>query len=632
MALGSDSNGKPPLVPTPPTPREFLLPLPPFDEEGGSFFSLSTRGAKEFLLSGRGRGGDPRVRWEDPVRSNPKVSGSKWEPKGNPPTRDPFVPLYVSEIAQGVDMAVARPAAVRCRKKNGKKWKVCGGWIGTYKEGGEVVCIAHAAGIDSESNDGDEDLEFQVRNEGKNHPWRVAQLVETRNLHALVQEMEKCTLGRSCSGRIEWEFGWRTSKRANGNLNQAFRVAVLTVKWDDHEDRPPPFGQQISNECDTGTPFTVQCTPFDESSPLFAGSHLGGTLSNTWYTNDAAILYCLDIKALPGMEGSLMLDEKGKAMGMLMLPLQKRGSHVELPLATPILTLASTLPELFHGFSLSSRETTLEDPSSTVSRATDSVVLVAGTTFASGIVLGEKGWILSSAHAFPSTEAAEHPVQALSIRVQRTDTRGVPHFSWHRGVLFWKSVPSLDTALVKILNPPGCMKGIPFPLRDDYHVGKHVWVIGHAHFGSTLELPPSIYGGTISSIEEDAGGFPTVIQTTANIHPGCSGGALVDSDGRLVALVAGNSVHKTGRALPHLNFCVPFTLLRSIVNVAVSAIEDEQKMIQLMAAQQKWASYPSVFDLQRGKAMHEEQTAETDLPPALARFLKNNKFELRSKL
>ena len=542
-------------------------------------------------------------------------------------------PGYVSETDGGVDMAVACPAAVRCRRKGEEKstWKVCGGWMGTCQNGGQVMCIAHAAGIVEPSQDGNEGVEWEVRKEGKHHSWMGAKLVEIKPIGPIIQELEKCRRNRSISERMQWEFGWKTSVRTNGNLRQVFRVAILQVLWNQQESIPATFAQQLSCEGSPGTPFTVRCTPFDASSPLFSESHLVGIVSNTWHAQNDTILYMLDLKALPGIEGSLMLDEKCQAMGMLMLPVQKKGSQFELPLAAPTRILATALPELFEGSTISHNLITQKNASHTIFSLLDSIVLISGPTFASGIVLGE-GWILSSAHAFPDINGASQPEQAIQVRVQKTDSLGRPHFSWHKGILFWKSVPSLDAALLKLLNPPRHLKGLSCLQKDDYQIGKHVWIIGHAHPQSTLNLPSSIYGGTISSVEKDADGLPTVVQTTANVHPGCSGGALVDSNGDFIALVAGNSVHKTGHTLPHLNFCVPFSMLRSIVSAALSGIEDDQKMNQLLKAQQKWAQYPSVLDLGRRKSAENQLERERDLPPALARFLRNNKFQLQSKL
>lgn len=542
--------------------------------------------------------------------------------------------MDVSETQGGVDMAVACPAAVRFRTKGEErsKWKVCGGWMGTCQGGGQVMCIAHAAGIAEQSQHGNTDFVWEVRKEGKHQSWMGAKLIQIRLVGQIIQEVEKCRRNKSISERMQWEFGWKTSVRMNGNLHQVFRVAILQVQWNQRENIPATFSQQVSYKGAPGTPFTVRCTPFDASSPLLSGSHLVGLVSNTWHAQNDTILYTLDLKLLPGIEGSLMLDEKCQAMGMLMLPLRKRGSQFELPLAAPAPILASALPELFQGSTISNNPVTQKNASHKIFNALDSIVLISGPTVASGIVLGGEGWILSSAHAFPNSNDTGQPEQAIKIRVQWTDSLGRSHFSWHEGILFWKSVPSLDAALLKLLNPPTHLKGLSRPQKDDYHIGKHVWVIGHAYPQSTLKLSSSIYGGAISSVEKDTDGLPTLIQTTANIHPGCSGGALVDSNGDFVALVAGNSVHKTGYALPHLNFCVPFSMLRSIVSAALSDVADDQKINQFLEAQQKWMQYPSVLDLGRGKGSENQLERESDLPPALARFLRINKFQLQSKL
>jgi hypothetical protein len=61
-----------------------------------------------------------------------------------------------------------------------------------------------------------------------------------------------------------------------------------------------------------------------------------------------------------------------------------------------------------------------------------------------------------------------------------------------------------------------------------------------------------------------------MLQTTAAVHPGGSGGAVVDADGRLIGLVTSAARHSGGSMLPHLNFSIPVEALKPVFDFASS--------------------------------------------------------------
>ena len=79
----------------------------------------------------------------------------------------------------------------------------------------------------------------------------------------------------------------------------------------------------------------------------------------------------------------------------------------------------------------------------------------------------------------------------------------------------------------------------------DVRVGQHVYAIG-APQGLELTLSE----GIVSSLRQTTKG--TIIQTTAPISPGSSGGGLFDAKGQLIGIVTFQ--HKTGQ---NLNFALP---------------------------------------------------------------------------
>ena len=88
----------------------------------------------------------------------------------------------------------------------------------------------------------------------------------------------------------------------------------------------------------------------------------------------------------------------------------------------------------------------------------------------------------------------------------------------------------------------------------EVRVGQHVYAIG-APQGLELTLSE----GLVSSLRQTTKG--TIIQTTAPISPGSSGGGLFDAKGQLVGIVTFQ--HKTGQ---NLNFALPATWIFEMQN------------------------------------------------------------------
>ncbi|CAI5980436.1 unnamed protein product [Closterium sp. NIES-65] len=67
------------------------------------------------------------------------------------------------------------------------------------------------------------------------------------------------------------------------------------------------------------------------------------------------------------------------------------------------------------------------------------------------------------------------------------------------------------------------------------------------------------------------GRVAAMVLTTAAVHAGASGGAVVNAQGEMIALVTSNAKHnRHGTILPHLNFSIPLSLLRPIFHFASS--------------------------------------------------------------
>ncbi|XP_047163560.1 glyoxysomal processing protease, glyoxysomal isoform X2 [Vigna umbellata] len=123
--------------------------------------------------------------------------------------------------------------------------------------------------------------------------------------------------------------------------------------------------------------------------------------------------------------------------------------------------------------------------------------------------------------------------------------------------------------------------------------GSKAFVIGHGLFGPKrgmtlltqsicffLGFFPSVCSGVVAKVVEaktpqsylpiqpehlhNREYFPAMLETTAAIHPGASGGAVINSDGHMIGLVTSNARHGGGTVIPHLNFSIPSAALAPI--------------------------------------------------------------------
>jgi S1-C subfamily serine protease len=139
------------------------------------------------------------------------------------------------------------------------------------------------------------------------------------------------------------------------------------------------------------------------------------------------------------------------------------------------------------------------------------------------------------------------------------------------------AVLQVDRAHIASLEP-GLLRPLQLAGRaDTVSPGDAAFVIGHGLFGPRLAWPPAITSGCVARVlliptpvqQQQQLGHPgslkpSMVISTAAVHAGASGGALVDASGRLQGLVTSNARHARGATLPHLNFCISAAELRPV--------------------------------------------------------------------
>jgi serine protease Do len=182
-------------------------------------------------------------------------------------------------------------------------------------------------------------------------------------------------------------------------------------------------------------------------------------------------------------------------------------------------------------------------------------LLSRGLTSGSGIIIASDGWIVTNAHVVQG---------GRRIRVQLNHEAGLSAAQKEtRHALFDAKlvVADRDTDLALLKIEATDLPTLEFADSSDLKQGQLVLA-----FGSPLGLDNSVSMGIVSSVARQPDpDSPTIyVQTDAAIHPGNSGGPLVDTSGRVVGintLILTQSGGNEG-----IGLAIPSNVVRSVYN------------------------------------------------------------------
>jgi tetratricopeptide (TPR) repeat protein len=147
----------------------------------------------------------------------------------------------------------------------------------------------------------------------------------------------------------------------------------------------------------------------------------------------------------------------------------------------------------------------------------------------SGVVISDKGWVVTNYHVFAECEKME--IKHNENLIKYTDIIGVD--------------VEKDILILKIND--NTFHSINIGKSDNLKVGQRVYTIG-----SPLGLENSMSEGIISGIRNVIKENRNLIQITASISPGSSGGAVLNTKGELIGI--STLTFKEGQ---NLNFAIP---------------------------------------------------------------------------
>mmetsp|Transcript_5244 Transcript_5244/g.14646 ORF Transcript_5244/g.14646 Transcript_5244/m.14646 type:complete len:396 (+) Transcript_5244:468-1655(+) len=358
-------------------------------------------------------------------------------------------------------------------------------------------------------------------------------------------------------------------------------------------------------------------SPFGALAPgTFFNSVSVGVLSNllqppTAYEEPLAepSLLAIDARCLPGHEGGPVVDAKGALVGVVTLPIRLECAGTELPLMLTLGSILSSMRSSCSQTSTSPPQTRLQrischseesvPPLATAARA---VVLVdMGSSWGTGVVISQHGFIITNAHVVGDERTARVRVDALQSGT-----------TWFAASVVYSFKGPLDIAVLRMEAPPAGLPSVRLH-RGPPWKGQPVVSVGHAMLSPrpraarsnalTCGWAPTISRGHISQVLWLGPGQPAMLCSSATVHAGASGGALLHVPPcggglpALVGLITSNSTTNGGAILPHLNYAIPAAMLSEIWEMAEGG-SLSGKSLAAVAASRQTQTLQRIWELQ----------------------------------
>lgn len=324
----------------------------------------------------------------------------------------------------------------------------------------------------------------------------------------------------------------------------------------------------------------------------FARVVMQGVVSNL---SSPAGLLMSDVHAAESCAGAAVVLQSSNEVVALMAPSLRSssGESVALSLAIPMSMILDTLldndacreelkKEELAALSVPSK--TFETSQPCEVRQGVALLWLDSGSWASAIVLSEQGHLLTCAHLLTSVSWMEG--QHVSGRSTARQCRGRCYLSEEGKIVS----TTFEADVLKIFE--GCLDAallLARPMRhgmppsfnpslwqrrataEELVQGIEVSAVGYGLFGPGCPWQgPSVTTGQLCKVAYSSS-LPgrhgsrraAVLQSSAAVHRGCSGGALV-AQGRLLGMVTTNVKQQDGSVMPHVNFILPVTLLTPI--------------------------------------------------------------------
>ncbi|KAF5280279.1 hypothetical protein FQR65_LT03087 [Abscondita terminalis] len=298
----------------------------------------------------------------------------------------------------------------------------------------------------------------------------------------------------------------------------------------------------------------IESTPFGNRA--FLNSYSQGVITNVLGERSCFLLS--DCSSTPGSEGSpVFIKTKYKnkfAIAIVISCLNWwKGEWIGLTLAANLVPLLRELiPPSYKNINIDNQEvfgTISKELQTTLTRAI--VQVVCGTGWGTGILLSkEKGIFMTNSHVIETRDDVfvywrQHKMKAIVVYQ-------TPNFD------------PFDLAILKInTREIQHLEMLPIAVHSQpVEKGQEIYAAGYPLFPRNLMLKPSLTKGYISQVHNYS------LKTTATVLPGSSGGAILNSKGKLLGIIVSNSkMDEIGIIYPRVNMAVPIKAIYSTIEL-----------------------------------------------------------------
>ena len=186
-------------------------------------------------------------------------------------------------------------------------------------------------------------------------------------------------------------------------------------------------------------------------------------------------------------------------------------------------------------------------------------MVCVGSSWASGIIVSDQGHILTNAHVFhtgsnatsaASRDKKNYPNVLVWIKLpQPGEYPGDIEAVECKATIIYKSDGPLDVALLQAVLPEDGRQCVPIDLDASFRActhltpGEPVAAYGHALYGTHFkQRRPSLSVGNLSKVVS-LSATPSMLQSSAAVHGGNSGGMMLNADGVVLGMVTSNVRH-----------------------------------------------------------------------------------------
>lgn len=377
----------------------------------------------------------------------------------------------------------------------------------------------------------------------------------------------------------------------------------------------PPWESAVTK----GQGVVVVGSPFGVLSPhTFSNCLSTGIVCNILKADDSSIdplLYFIDARCLPGNEGSpVYAQSSGSLIGMLLPRLERIDDFaMELYPVLPCAELYKLFASKLNGQSLNLTTARQLDCPVWHSNESSVVAVRVNSHWGSGCVLDRSGHILTNAHLlrpfvstyFKHTNPQQSILQGWLEDGSRVSVRFRHSSAYLPAQVVYVSPTHADVAVLRVQGLPSTVRPIRIQHDRSPFRGMPVVAIGYPVFPPDHGVSqPWWTTGVLSKVVQDRHRKPCMLQSTAAIHQGNSGGGLFDRDGYFQGLVTLNARDKNRKTIPHLNFHIP-----SAVLTPVQLFVETQNLKHLFAFHQPDQEMSALWQLTYGPSTQKERPA-----------------------